>query len=173
MAVRIRLRRVGRKRQPHYRLVVADAAAPREGRVIETLGYYQPLSRPARLVLNLERVDYWLGQGATVSTTAHSLINKARKGGDRAVAVGEAEPQPRGTEGSIVRARTPAAVAAEAGPAAESATGEGGEGGEAAAGAEGIAGAGPTDASRPEAPADAGAMAAAEDAGSAKESAGE
>ena len=89
MAVRIRLRRMGRKKQPHYRVVVADSAAPRDGKFVESLGYYKPLTEPARLVLDLERVDYWLSQGATPSHTVHNLVTKARKGGDPTVAIGE------------------------------------------------------------------------------------
>lgn len=89
MAVRIRLKRMGRKKAPHYRVVVADSASPRDGRFVETLGYYKPLSTPARLVLDLERVDYWVGKGATPSHTVKSLITRARNGGDQTVAVGE------------------------------------------------------------------------------------
>jgi small subunit ribosomal protein S16 len=82
---------MGRKKQPHYRIVVADSASPRDGRFVETLGYYKPLSQPARLVLNLERVDHWLGEGALPSGTVNSLISKARRGGDAKVAVGEVD----------------------------------------------------------------------------------
>ena len=82
MAVRIRLKRMGRKKAPHYRVVVADSKSPRDGRFVETLGYFKPLSNPARLVLDLERVDYWVGQGASPSGTVKSLISKARAGGD-------------------------------------------------------------------------------------------
>lgn len=92
MAVKIRLRRMGRKKAPHYRIVVADSAAPRDGRFVETLGYYKPLESPARLVVDLERVDYWVGQGASPSDTVRSLVDKARKGGDATVAVGESDP---------------------------------------------------------------------------------
>jgi small subunit ribosomal protein S16 len=82
---------MGRKKQPHYRVVVADSAKPRDGRFVENLGYYRPLAEPARVVLDLERVDYWLGQGATPSDTVKSLVQKARKGGDDTVAVGEVD----------------------------------------------------------------------------------
>ena len=54
---------MGRKKKPHYRVVVADSASPRDGRFVETLGYYKPLSNPARLVIDLERVDYWISEG--------------------------------------------------------------------------------------------------------------
>lgn len=91
MAVRIRLRRMGRKKSPQYRVVVADKASPRDGRFVETLGQYQPLAQPARLILNLERVDYWIEQGATPSDTVRSLIARARKGGDETVHVGEVD----------------------------------------------------------------------------------
>jgi small subunit ribosomal protein S16 len=92
MAVKIRLRRMGRKKAPHYRIVVADSTAPRDGRFVESLGYYKPLESPARLVVDLERVDYWVGQGASPSDTVKSLVEKARKGGDDTVAVGEVDP---------------------------------------------------------------------------------
>jgi small subunit ribosomal protein S16 len=89
MSVRIRLRRMGRKKQPHYRVVVADGASPRDGRIVENLGYYKPQSSPARLVLDLDRFDYWVKQGAQPSDTVQSLAGKARRGGDRKVAIGE------------------------------------------------------------------------------------
>ncbi len=95
MAVKIRLRRMGRKKQAHYRVVVADSQSPRDGRFVETLGYYKPLSHPARIVLNMERVEYWLAEGAEPSDTVRSLINKARKGGDAKVAVGEVDLEER------------------------------------------------------------------------------
>ena len=91
MSVRIRLRRMGRKKQPHYRVVVADGSAPRDGRIVENLGYYKPQSSPARLVLDLDRFDYWVKQGAEPSNTVQSLAGKARRGGDAKVAIGEAD----------------------------------------------------------------------------------
>jgi small subunit ribosomal protein S16 len=84
---------MGRKKKAHYRIVVADNDSPRDGRFIESIGYYKPLSNPARLVLNLERVDHWLSEGAQPSGTMKSLIAKARKGGDSLVALGEADPK--------------------------------------------------------------------------------
>jgi small subunit ribosomal protein S16 len=91
MSVRIRLRRMGRKKQPHYRVVVADGAAPRDGRIVENLGYYKPRSDPARLVLDLARFDYWVTQGAEPSETVRSLAVKARRGGTDNVALGEVD----------------------------------------------------------------------------------
>jgi small subunit ribosomal protein S16 len=86
---------MGRKKKPHYRIVVADSASPRDGRFVETLGYYKPLSDPARLVLDLERVDHWISEGASPSGTVKSLISKARRGGDAVVAVGEVGAEER------------------------------------------------------------------------------
>lgn len=79
---------MGRKKQPHYRIVVSDSSAPRDGRFVETLGYYRPLAEPARLVLDLQRVDHWIAEGASPSDTVRSLISKARCGGDASVGVG-------------------------------------------------------------------------------------
>jgi len=98
MSVRIRLRRMGRKKQPHYRIVVSDSRSPRDGRFVETLGYYKPLSDPARLVIDLERVDHWIGAGASPSGTVKSLISKARRGGDGTVAVGEEDREEQKTK---------------------------------------------------------------------------
>ena len=95
MPARIRLRRMGRKKLPHYRIVVADSRSPRDGAFVETLGYYKPLAQPARLVLDLERVDHWIGEGASPSGTVKSLISKARRGGDAKVAVGEVDAEAR------------------------------------------------------------------------------
>jgi small subunit ribosomal protein S16 len=95
MPVKIRLRRMGRKKQPHFRVVIADGRSPRDGRFVETIGYYKPLSDPARLVLDLARVDHWLGEGASPSDTVKSLIAKARKGGTADLAVGEVDAEER------------------------------------------------------------------------------
>jgi small subunit ribosomal protein S16 len=93
MAIKIRLRRMGRKKQAHYRIVVADGDSPRDGRFVESLGYYRPLSHPARVVVDMDRVEHWLGKGAQPSDTVASLLNKVRKGGDDSVAVGEADKE--------------------------------------------------------------------------------
>ena len=78
MAVRIRLARHGRKKRPFYRVVAADSRMPRDGRYIERLGHYDPMAEPAEIRLDLERVDYWLGVGASPSDTVAGLIDKAR-----------------------------------------------------------------------------------------------
>jgi small subunit ribosomal protein S16 len=77
MATRIRLRRMGAKKAPFYRLVVADTRAPRDGRFIEEIGYYDPTKKPTVININEERALYWLKTGAQPSETAKSLLNKA------------------------------------------------------------------------------------------------
>lgn len=123
MPVRIRLRRMGRKKTPHYRIVVADSTSPRDGRFVETLGYYKPLSDPARLVIDLERVDHWLDEGADPSGTVKSLISKARRGGDSTLTVGEEDLEQRqakrAEELAARRAEEQKAAAAAAAAAAE------------------------------------------------------
>ena len=76
MAVRIRLRRMGAKKRPFYRIVVADARSPREGRFIEALGQYSPIDKPASVKVNEERVYYWLKNGALPTDTVNSLLRK-------------------------------------------------------------------------------------------------
>ncbi len=105
---------MGRKKQPHYRIVVVDSASPRDGRFVETIGYYKPLSHPARLVIDLERVDHWLGEGADPSNTVKSLISKARRGGDSKVALGEEDPVERKTKRAEALAARRAAEKKEA-----------------------------------------------------------
>ena len=78
---------MGKKKQPQYRIVVADSRAPRDGRFVENLGYYNPIPDPAQLRVDLDRVDYWLGEGAIASRTVGNLVTKARAGGDDAVAL--------------------------------------------------------------------------------------
>jgi small subunit ribosomal protein S16 len=93
MAVKIRLRRTGRKKQPSYRLVVAESDTPREGRYLDSVGTYNPLTRPSDLRVDLEKVDSWLARGARMSDTVASLIRKARKGGDKTLAVRGVGPE--------------------------------------------------------------------------------
>ncbi|MCF7824795.1 MAG: 30S ribosomal protein S16 [Candidatus Marinimicrobia bacterium] len=74
MAVKIRLKRLGKKKQPFYRIVVADSRAPRDGRSIEKLGHYNPVTEPAEFVVNEERLFHWLDEGAQPSDTIFSLL---------------------------------------------------------------------------------------------------
>jgi len=87
MAVKIRLRRVGRKKQPSYRVVVTHSENPRGGYYLDTVGYYNPQRQPAELNIDLPKVDEWLGRGATMSETTQSLVKKARRGGDKSLKV--------------------------------------------------------------------------------------
>ena len=77
MAVKIRLRRTGRKKQPSYRIVVADSRSPRDGKFIEVVGQYAPRQGEQALNLRNDRVNYWLDNGAQPTDTVRSLLRKA------------------------------------------------------------------------------------------------
>ncbi len=74
--VKIRLARGGRKKRPFYRIVVASSEAPRDGRFIERIGTYNPLPVTAEVMIDKERLQYWLGQGAKPTDTVANLIKK-------------------------------------------------------------------------------------------------
>ncbi len=76
MSVRIRMTRMGAKKKPFYRLVAADSEAPRDGRFLEILGYYDPMKDPAVVEIHKEKVSYWLEKGARVSESAKALLQK-------------------------------------------------------------------------------------------------
>ncbi len=76
MAVKLRLRRMGRKKRPFYRIVAADSRAPRDGRCIEEIGYYNPLTHPATVNVSEDRALYWLGEGAIPSPTVKNLLSR-------------------------------------------------------------------------------------------------
>ncbi|MHB0938424.1 MAG: 30S ribosomal protein S16 [Armatimonadota bacterium] len=119
MAVKIRLRRVGAKKQPAYRIVIADARAPRDGRFIEIIGHYNPLTEPSDVVINNERALHWLRSGAQPTESVQRMLVKT---GVWSEYTGEpmpelpAKPEPKVEE-------TPAPAAEEA-PAAEAAAEE-------------------------------------------------
>jgi len=77
MTVRIRLARHGRKKNPFYRLVVADSRSPRDGRFIEMIGTYNPLKSPSEIVVDAEKAVQWLRNGAQPSDTARAILKKA------------------------------------------------------------------------------------------------
>lgn len=77
MATKIRLTRMGAKKAPFYRLVVADARAPRDGRYIDQLGYYDPTKQPEVISIDAEKALQWLKTGAQPSETAKTLLRKA------------------------------------------------------------------------------------------------
>lgn len=78
MTVKIRLARGGAKKKPFYRIVAADSEFPRDGRFLERLGTYDPMVEPAAITLKQDRIDYWLGVGAQVTTTVKSILKKER-----------------------------------------------------------------------------------------------
>ena len=77
MSVKIRLRRTGRKKQPMYRIVIADSRSPRDGKFIEVIGQYAPRQGEQALNLKNDRVNYWLDNGAQPTDTVRSLLRKA------------------------------------------------------------------------------------------------
>ncbi len=79
MAVKIRMKRVGAKNAPVFRIVVADSRSPRDGKFIEEIGTYQPLKKGDNFSMDLERAKYWLSKGAQPSDTVASFIKKATK----------------------------------------------------------------------------------------------
>ena len=76
MAVKIRLRRMGAKKAPFYRIVVADSRYPRDGRFIEELGYYDPTKEPSVVKVDAEKVDKWIKNGAQPTDTVKALLKK-------------------------------------------------------------------------------------------------
>ncbi len=76
MAVKIRLRRMGAKKAPFYRVVVADSRYPRDGRFIEELGYYNPLTDPATVEIDAEKAKKWVESGAQPTDTVKALLKK-------------------------------------------------------------------------------------------------
>lgn len=122
MSVRVRLTRVGSKKNAIWRVVVADQRSPRDGRSIETIGQYNPQTEPSTVVLDRERLDYWLERGAVPSNTVKKLM---RVKPDAAAPVVEAEKAPAPTEEAPpadeqAPASPAAAAAAEADPSAGS-----------------------------------------------------
>ena len=75
--VKIRLRRMGAKKAPYYRIVVADSRSPRDGRFIEEVGTYEPMADSEKLKVNKERVEYWIANGAQPTDTVRGLLKKA------------------------------------------------------------------------------------------------
>ena len=76
MAVKIRLRRMGAKKAPFYRIVVADSRFPRDGRFIEELGYYDPMKKPSEVKVDAEKVQTWIKNGAQPTDTVKALLKK-------------------------------------------------------------------------------------------------
>ncbi len=77
--VKIRLQRVGKKKAPFYHVVVADSRSPRDGKIVEQIGTYDPMTNPATIVLDNEKVEKWIKNGAKPTDTVKALIEKAAK----------------------------------------------------------------------------------------------
>jgi len=115
--VKIRLMRVGKTKQPSYRVVVADSRSPRDGRIIEAIGHYHPRQDPSEIVIKSERAVYWLGRGAQPSNTVKNLL---RISGAWAEFTGETPPVPP-TQEEVRKRATAAASVSEADEAPEAA----------------------------------------------------
>jgi small subunit ribosomal protein S16 len=90
MSVRVRLTRVGSKKNPIWRVVVSDQRSPRDGRFIETIGHYNPQTEPSTIRIDEERLQHWVARGAQPTNTVKQLVKAQHKGGSVAVA---AEPE--------------------------------------------------------------------------------
>ena len=77
MAVKMRLTRLGAKKAPFYRVIIADSRSPRDGRFIEEIGYYNPLVDPAEIKIDAEKAKQWLGNGAQPTETVKALLKKS------------------------------------------------------------------------------------------------
>ncbi len=77
MAVKMRLRRMGAKKAPHYRIVVADSRYPRDGRFIEEIGYYNPMTNPADVKIDADKAKQWIRNGAQPTDTVRDLLKKS------------------------------------------------------------------------------------------------
>ncbi len=104
MAVKIRLARHGAKKHPFYRVVVADGRMPRDGRYIELVGRYNPLTTPKTIDLDLEKIDEWVAKGAQPTNAVSHLVDVARSG----------EPAPEKKRKLSKKAAAKAAAATEA-----------------------------------------------------------
>jgi small subunit ribosomal protein S16 len=104
--VRIRLRRVGAKKQPSYRVVVADQRTARDGRFIETIGHYDPRTEPETVVIDGERAHYWLAQGAQPSEAVARMLERlsisATSAGLAVAPQAEAQPDAKAAEAEAV-----------------------------------------------------------------------
>jgi small subunit ribosomal protein S16 len=99
VAVKIRLKRLGKIRSPHYRIVVMDARAKRDGRAIEEIGLYHPKNEPSLIKVNSERAQYWLGVGAQPTEAVVALLKRTgdwqKFSGDKTPAGLEPQPEPK------------------------------------------------------------------------------
>ena len=106
--VRIRLMRVGKRKQPSYRVVVADSRSPRDGRIIEAIGHYQPRQEPSGVTIDTDRAQYWIDRGAQPSSQVRKLLTIASSAGGETPAAAD---EPKKTTRKVKA--TPAASVAE------------------------------------------------------------
>ena len=107
MSVRVRLTRVGSKKNPIWRVVVADQRSPRDGRFIETIGHYNPQTEPSTILIDDDRLQHWLDRGAQPTGTVKQLMKARRKGAAAAAdePVADEAPVVRGARGRGARGR--------------------------------------------------------------------
>ncbi len=122
--LRIRLRRVGKKKQPNYRLVVADSHAPRDGAFIETIGTYNPLTEPATITVKEERAREWISKGAVPSDRVQRILASQGIGDMPVVAPRAKKAKAEAEAPAAAAASAPAAPAAAEAPATEEAAPE-------------------------------------------------
>lgn len=146
MAVRIRLTRVGATKRPAYRVIAIDKRRSRDGRALEILGYYDPLTEPATVNLETEKINAWIGKGAQPSETVVKLMRQAEKAAQQPA---EAEKAKRPTRAAKPKA-TPKGKAAAAKPAATEAAAPEAAEAEAAAPEAAAAAPAPDEAAQPE-----------------------
>src|SRR3954452_2489088 len=111
MSVRVRLTRVGSKKNPIWRVVVSDQRSPRDGRFIETIGHYNPQTEPSTIVIDEERFRHWVSRGAQPTNTVKQLVKAHAKGIAGGTSTGSAGVSRGGT--AVAEAPAPAEVAAE------------------------------------------------------------
>jgi small subunit ribosomal protein S16 len=121
MAVRVRLTRVGSKKNPIWRVVVADQRSPRDGRFIETIGHYNPQTNPSTIVIDEERFRHWVSRGAQPSNQVKQLVKAHAKGvaggtatGSAGVSQATAEPEVAEAPDDVVEERAEAPAPDEA-----------------------------------------------------------
>ena len=113
MAVRIRLTRVGATKRPSYRVVAIDKHRARDGRALEILGFYDPLTDPATVKLDAERIQAWISKGAQPSETVVKLLRQAEKGPAAAAAAPKTAEKPKPARARKPKQAAPEAAAAE------------------------------------------------------------
>ena len=118
MPVKIRLRRLGTKKKPSYRIVAVDSRVSTRGKILELLGHYAPIENPAKVDIDIEKVDMWIKKGAQLSDTVRSILRKVKKSQEQEKtqkdkgAEAQMEKQ-KVTEKKVARKTTPVTKAAQ------------------------------------------------------------